>query len=265
MARSGDRRGGVVSGEAVSAEAVSGAASDRVVMPSDGSRNDGGVSDLRDRDDRVDDVLATVLFRNAYKRERHLFLTKIVAALAVLSSVSTVGLVMLALRPVETRYFLVDPEGRIRSIVPLDRPVESVEVVGNWVANAIRASFTFNYVNYRETFAEIRNFFTPNGFESFQNALIESRILPSVIQNNFILTATVTGAPVLEVQGIMEVGGISRYAWRYQVPILLTYQAPSGQQTQALLVSATVVRVPVEQNPSGLGIVQILARSGGGR
>lgn len=203
-----------------------------------------------------DEAVAAVLARNAYVRERHVFLSRLVVVLAAALALSVAANVVLALRAPENRYFLADAEGRIRDIVPLDRPVEALPVVSAWVAGAVSQSLTFSFANYRQEFAVARQHFTPQGWAEFERALTDSGLLRIVRENMYVTTAVPTSAPVLSQQGLMN----GRYAWRFQIPMVVSYESAAQRMGQNMLVTVTVVRVPEVENPRGLGILQIVAQ-----
>lgn len=203
-----------------------------------------------------DQAVAAVLARHAYVRERHIFLSRIIVALSAALLGSMFVNIVLFLRPVEYRYFLADTEGRIRDIVPLDRPVEALPVVSAWVANAVSQSLTFSFANYRQEFAAARQHFTPQGWAEFERALLDSGLLRIVRENMYVTTAVPTSAPVLSQQGLMN----GRYAWRFQIPMVVTYESAAQRMGQNMMVTVTVVRVPEHENPRGLGILQIVAQ-----
>ena len=203
-----------------------------------------------------EEAIAAVLARNAYVREKHYFLMRLVLVLAGLLSLSVVGNVLLATRAPENKYFLSDVEGKIREIVPLDRPVESLPVISAWVANAVSQSLTFSFANYRQEFANARQHFTPQGWAEFERALIDSGLLRIVRENMYVTTAVPSGAPVLSQQGLMN----GRYAWRFQIPMVVSYESAAQRMGQNMMVTVTVIRVPETENPRGLGIVQIVAQ-----
>lgn len=207
---------------------------------------------LRDEDAAV----AAILMRNVYRRERHLFLAKTIVGLSVALCLSMAVNVALFLLPDRHRYFLTDQEGRIIEIVALDRPVDSLAVVSGWAAQAVAEALTFSFANYRQEFARVRGNFTAQGWEAFERALLDSGVLRTVRENQYVVTAVPTAAPVLVQQGVLA----GRYGWRFQVPLLLSYESASARISQNVLVTVTIVRVPQTEHPRGLGIVQIVAQ-----
>jgi intracellular multiplication protein IcmL len=86
--------------------------------------------------------------------------------------------------------------------------------------------------------------------------LEESGNLRTVIDNKLVTTAVPRGAPIIIAEG--QLGG--NYAWKIQLPMLVTYQSASTRTTQDLLVSAIISRRSELEHPMGLGIAQIIAQ-----
>jgi intracellular multiplication protein IcmL len=203
----------------------------------------------------VDEAVASVLAREAYTRERHVFLVRMIVAQAavILALVATVW--FLATRPPQNHYFLTDNEGKIKEITSLDRPVNTLPEVTNWLSSAVTQAYTFSFANYQAELSAARVSFTPNGWKGFEKALKDSGNLKAVIENKYVSTAVPTGAAILISQGIVD----GRYAYKFQLPILVTYQSAVQRTTQNLMVTVIVVRQPETEAPRGLGIAQLIA------
>lgn len=204
----------------------------------------------------VDEGVATILARDAYTRDRHYFLMRVIYVLAACLSGSVVLNAVLASQPITREYFLTDNEGRIRQLTALDSPVNSLTDISTWVSNSIAQAYTFSFANYRAELQVAQAAFTPAGWRGFEKALEESGTLQSVIANKYITTAVPTSAPVLVAQGLRD----GLYAWKFEVPFIVTFQSASGRTSQNVLVTATVVRQPETVNPRGLGIAQLIAQ-----
>lgn len=204
----------------------------------------------------ADDAVATVLMREAYTRERHYFLMRTIFALIGLVALSVGSNVWQWSKRPEARYFLTTYEGRLTEVTPLDRPIDADRVVLNWAVKGVVQAYTFNFANYRSELTQARANFTETGWRGFEKALKDSGNLDAVIGNKYVATAVPKEAPVLVDRGLVD--GVA--AWKVQVPILVTYASAAQKTEQNLLVDVTVVRVPETQNPSGLGIAQLLAK-----
>lgn len=204
-----------------------------------------------------DEAVATQMSRKAYSRERYEFLLLTLYGLIAVLGISVLSNIWLALRPVEIRYFATDSAGQIRELAALDRPIQSKVEVVNWTANAVADAFTFNFANYRETFEQAKNNFTEPGWKGFQTALTARKILEDITNNKYVSSAAIREAPVVVQEGIADG---SRWGWKIEVPLVVTYESASTHTTQTFVAEVVVVRRPESENPRGLGIAQIIAK-----
>lgn len=204
----------------------------------------------------MDEAVATVLMRNAYTRERHFFLLRLIVAMTAIALLEGVLVFFLALRPPVYKYFATDREGRIQQITPIDEPIGSQTEVSTWVANSVVGAYTFDFANWRTQLSAARNNFTTQGWKGFEGALKDSGVLQTVLEKKYVTTAVPTGAPVLINQGVVN----GHYAWKFQLPILVTYQSSEKTVSQNLMVTILVVRQSEMDNPRGLGIAQLIAQ-----
>ena len=205
-----------------------------------------------------DEAVATEMSRNAFARERYEFLLRTLFAVLGVLAISVVANVFFGMRPVQVRYFATDPEGGIREVVPLERPIQTTNEVLNWATDSVIRSFTLNFANYQTQLNEYRLSYTDSGWRSFQDALQRSKVLDTIIKEQLATVAVPQGAPVVVSQGIIGEG--SRYGWRIEFPLLLTFENVSGRHSETRNVELVVVRRPETENPRGLGIAQIFAR-----
>ena len=204
-----------------------------------------------------DEAVATALSRNAYMRERYEFLLRLIFILLGLLAISLVVNVFYGMRETKMRYFALNPEGAVTEIQVLENPVQSVTRVRSWTTEAVMQGLTLSFANYQQQLADNRLLFTDTGWRSFENALKASRILDSIITQQLVTSVAPEGAPVIRAQGVADGG---RYAWVVELPIVVTYESTSNKQSTKFLVTATVMRRPESENPSGLGIAQILVK-----
>ena len=203
-----------------------------------------------------DEAVATMISRHAYARERYELLLRTLYGLIAILAVSLLLNFWLALRPVEIKYFATDSLGQIRTLTALDRPIQSKGEVVNWTTNAITQAFTFGFSNYRESFEVAKLNFTDSGWRGFQQAIEARKILSDVVENKFVTSSALREAPVVSQEGIVD----GRWGWKIEVPMLVTYESANAHQTVGFLAEVIVVRRPESENPSGLGIAQILAK-----
>jgi len=84
--------------------------------------------------------------------------------------------------------------------------------------------------------------------------LEKTRILDEAINKNLFISAEVSGTPKILSEGVIN----GHYAWKVQVPILVTYKPANGktgkETKQSLTVNVIVMRIPNLDNPEEVAI-----------
>lgn len=207
------------------------------------------------------DALVQVRMRNDFYRDsyRRVLITLLLALLTIV--VLTGLLIYIVANPPQPVYFATSINGRITPLQPLDRPNQSRSALLQWANQAAIAAYTYNFVNYRAELQAASAFFTPEGWQSFQESLVVSNNLKAVVAKKLVVSAVATGAPIITREGVQDDG---RYFWRVQMPMLATYQSPSELTQQSLMITMTIVRVSTLDSERGIGISQFVARPIGG-
>ncbi len=202
----------------------------------------------------VEDALTAVALRNNFYRDgqRKMILVLLVSMLAnvVLASM----LIYIITHPPAPKYFATSINGRIIPLFPLNEPNQSDSAVLQWANQAAIAAFTYNFVNYRTELQASSGFFTSDGWSQFLTALEQSNNLDAVKAKKLIVSAVATRAPIILQKGILN----GSYAWRVQMPILVTYQSASEFSQQNNVVTMLITRVPTLNSPRGIGISQFV-------
>lgn len=206
------------------------------------------------------DALTTVGLRNAFYRDNY----RRVVLILFLSMIVNLGLAgvlfWMLTHPPKPVYFATSINGRISPLYPLSQPNQSDSAVLQWANQAAIASFTYNFVNYRQELQAASEFFTPAGWKEFLDALQQSNNLDSVKAKKLIVSAVATQAPIVLRKG--RLGG--RYAWRVQMPLLVTYQSASEFSQEKNIVTMLIKRISTLNSPRGIGIEQLVVRPAGG-
>lgn len=200
--------------------------------------------------------LNTVLVRNEFYRDgyRNLLRLNILLGLVIVGLVGAMYFVINIHQP-ENRYFATTEDGRLIPMVPLSQPNLSTPALLSWSAQAATEVMTFGFNDYRRRLQEASRNFTRRGWQSFTTALQQSRILEMVEANQQVVFAVPQGAPVLDQEGIVN----GRYQWVVQIPMTFTYQSGNRKNSDNVLVTAVIVRVPRLESPNGVGIEQWVA------
>jgi intracellular multiplication protein IcmL len=202
----------------------------------------------------AEDALVAVTLRNTYYRDGQ----RKLISLMFLSGMTNIALLMMlgyiVTHPPEPKYFATSINGRITPLFALNAPNQSDSAVLQWANQAAIAAFSYNFVNYRSELQASSGFFTADGWTQFLQALQDSNNLDAVKAKKLIVSAVATRAPIILQKGILN----GRYAWRIQMPLLVTYQSASEFSQQNSVVTMLVTRVSTLNSPRGIGIAQFV-------
>ena len=205
------------------------------------------------------DALVLIMLRNAFYRRMH-YCALAALTLALLVNAALISVfVYLFKNPTHPIYFAADKVGRLIQIIPVNVPNMTQAQVNAWTVNAVQSAYSLDYINYRAQLQNAEKYFTSYGWSKYMQALTASSNLVALTERKQIVIATVVGQPKILAQGIL--GG--SYAWKYSMPLLVTYSQPpyddKNQYSNAVDVSVIVQRKPILQGDKGLGIVQLVA------
>lgn len=192
-----------------------------------------------------------VLLRNFFYRDGYArVLLAVFLALAV-NALLVMGIFYKYTHPPEPQYFPTTADGRLILIHPLSDPVLTDQEVLQWVSVAVRRMFEIDFVHWQDQLQQISNYFTPGGWNYFIAALKSSDNLNTVRDLKMVASAQITGAPQITEKAVVS----GRYAWKIQVPLLVTYQSAARNSiTQTMNVTLVVLRVPVQTDPDRIAI-----------
>lgn len=205
------------------------------------------------------DALVLIFLRNRFYKRLHflalcVFLLSILVILLLMST-----LVHMFRYPASPLYFAADELGRLIRIVPISTPNMPTEDVVEWVIEGVEAAYSYDYVNYRRQLQAAEKYFTNYGWSGYMRALTLSNNLVALTQRKQAVVAQVIAPPKILTQGLLS----GSYAWKMEMPLLVTYSSPPYEQTSqysnALLVTVIVKRQKILEGYKGLGIVQLIA------
>ena len=177
----------------------------------------------------------------------------------VVNAMVTAGLVAvlayMIFFPGQTKYYATTTSGQVVPLHSLSEPVLTNSYIVQWSSIATRKVFNFDFVHYRSQIQSVHSYFTPSGWAKFQQALKQSKLLQTVINQKVMMTAVVSNSPVVLARQIVH----GRYTWRVQMPVLVTFQSASEHQQLKLIVTMNVQRVPALQAAKGILISDFAA------
>lgn len=197
--------------------------------------------------------LDRILVNNAFFRATAIQLLISLPIFAVVAATAVGVALWMALNPPKPQYLgHFGPTGELMRVVPTHEPYVDDITVSQWLTTCIGNIYRFDFVNYREQFDKNQTCFTDAGFADFK-AAIESKRLPTVLENGLVSNAVVTQVPV--VIDKREVRGV--HYWKVRVPIVITMVNKTRQSTNNVMLTAIVARVQPIRNPSGIAISQL--------
>ncbi len=181
----------------------------------------------------------------------------IVMMLLMVIMTLVVGLVFyqMVTRPLPV-FNAIDSSGANMQLLPYDQPNQLPDTIIRFASKAATLAYTFDYVNYNKEIGQARDYFTADGWNDFQASMTDT--LRDIVQKQLFVYSVVRDTPVIENQA--QVYG--RYTWRVQIPFLVTYQSSDRSESKNYMVSVTIVQVPTNINPAGIGIDQFVMRNG---
>lgn len=209
---------------------------------------DGDTERMTLRDDFYRDSFGRVIF----------LITSIVTAI-VLLSILALYLFIQKPKPIT---FAVNQAFRIQNNVPVDQPYISVPDLLQWVNNTFSKVFILDFISYSDQLNSYKPYFTADGWKVFLNQINNYASKDLVTGNKLFVSATPTSAPVVFGRGLVT----GRYAWRVNVPLSINFNSDRQNTNTALTLQILVVRVPTDNNLSGIAIdnVIVLTNQGGG-
>lgn len=208
---------------------------------------------------QTNDALVMMFKRNSfYRRQYFLALGAFALSLAVIVALIFI-LAYLMRHPTRPLYFATDNIGRLIRVTPVTVPNMSQQDVVAWTVEAVQNIYSYDYVNYRRDLQDSQKYFTNYGWGKYMSALALSTNLIGLKERKQIVIAQVVGDPKLVTEGIL--GGA--YAWKFEMPVLVTYWEPpyddKSKFYNPLTVSIIVQRQEILKSYKGLGIVQLIA------
>jgi len=146
------------------------------------------------------------------------------------------------------------PDGRVYEAQTLKQPVRTAAALQNWVVTAVTEAYTFGHHDFRMRLNAAREYFTPEGYESFMSELVRTLYLERIRNNFQVASAVAQGAAVIRDSGVYG----DRLGWKLEFPLLFTFHAGKKQASTKVVAQVLVMRVPFDERASGLGIEQLL-------
>lgn len=152
-------------------------------------------------------------------------------------------------------YFQENSTGQLIDPVPVNKPTLNNAAIINWFAQAMMATYSFNYKNQDLRFIKLKQYYTQNGYNKFIATFKKNKNLSNIDRDKLVVSMKILEAPEFLQDGV--VGGI--YSWNIRMPILVRLQNQVFNKTVALNLEAIVIRVPETVSPIGVLIDDFVA------
>ena len=206
----------------------------------------------------MEDALVVILSRNEfYKRQYRLLLGTLFLTLLVIGVLTWI-LIYLIHNPPKPLYFAADKMGRLIEEKSLMQPNMTTQEVTAWVIEGVQSALSYDFVNYRSELQQAQKYFTSYGWQQYMDALNASNNLVALTSRKMVVMAQVVETPKIITEGQLS----DSYAWKFQMPVLVTYWLPpfddKSKFYNPLDVTVIVQRQPLLQSYKGLGILQLI-------
>lgn len=189
--------------------------------------------------------MSQTLYRNSYRKALG------AAVLLSISAASLAGiLVMMSLKEPQPKYFATTTNGVVKPLYSLTEPVLTSQYILEWASLATRKAFNLDFVHYQDQLTAAEPYFTPSGWEKFQEALKSSGMLQTVMGQKLVMSAIISGTPVVLNRSIRN----GRFTWTLQLPVLVSFSSTSEQKKMRFIVTMNVQRVPTLDASQGVQI-----------
>jgi intracellular multiplication protein IcmL len=180
------------------------------------------------------------------------FLVKIYLISIIINIFAALSIFYVYSNPPEPNYYSTSVNGLSSKLEPLNNPNTSDSVVTQWANLACIGAFTYDFVNYQAQLETASEYFTKDGWDNFMQSLQDSNNLNTVISKKLVVSAVALTPPLILKKGV--VNGV--YAWRIQLPILVTYQSASDVTQMKMIVNMLMTRISTRENYKGVGVAQ---------
>lgn len=120
-------------------------------------------------------------------------------------------------------------------------------LVSTWAGKAAVQSFDFNPATIDDQLADLKNCYTDQGWQSFNEALVKSGNINAIKTQHLTVSSLVNGE--------IKFNSVKDNQWKVTVPLQVVYQNDKEKLTQQLAVDLLIGR----RNSGDLGIMQIIA------
>lgn len=188
--------------------------------------------------------------KNDFYRDSYRITIKWLVRMLVVTLILSGVLMWMTLDTKQPAYYAAVTNGDIVPLHSLSEPVLTNDFIVRWAALATSKLFNLSFDNYQTQLAAVKDRFTTTGWQKMQQAFKASGFLDNIINNKLIMSAVLSGSPVVLAQ--MVVNG--RLTWRVQMPLLVNFTSASEQRQESLIVTMNIRRISTLSAAQGIQI-----------
>lgn len=179
---------------------------------------------------------------------------------SICAAVIAVTLGIVTSRPPLTLSYLMDGDGRVVRMESIRNPSLTEAEVLNWAAKRIKAIHTLTFTDYVDHIQSLRDDFTPEAYDNYQYALLNSKNLEKVKRDRLMMWAEPKSAPRITEAKVVN----GKFTWVIEMN-LDQYMGGGKFVTSATPIKGIMVveRVSRARNLSGVVISKYLAKEQG--
>jgi intracellular multiplication protein IcmL len=202
----------------------------------------------------LDDIQEKYIPQNNefYRDHYHHFLYGLMGLIVFMMLMVLLVLYQMSHRPLPV-FDAKQKTGEHMMLTPYNEPNLLPDTILQWARKAATTAYTFDFVNYNKQISAARPYFTADGWQDYLHSV--SGLIENVVKSQLFVNGVVSGTPVIANQGPLPGKG---YVWRIQIPFLVSYQSANTVSKRNYYVVLTIMRVPTEVNPQGIGIDQFV-------
>lgn len=195
-------------------------------------------------------VAALVVAAQAQARTK----TKMILALVLLLAVSLAWNSIQSITRPEPKLLAVTNDGRVQPLPLMDEPIDSRSTIVDWARRNLPKMYDFNYTNYQAALNKNLDFAGKNTNDSFIKMINNAGILPKVIDEFLIMSATVSAEPIITDEFIID----GTRLWIVETPMNLIYDSGEVRDSkrrqidQPIVFRAWIARASPVQYEGGL-------------
>jgi intracellular multiplication protein IcmL len=189
-----------------------------------------------------------------YRNHYHHLIIALMGTIVFLMIITGVAFYQVKTRPLP-QFNAMQADGNRMLLIPHDEPNLLASTILEWASKAATVSYTFDFVNANKEILAARSYYTEDGWQDYLNSV--AGVISTIVQNQLFVNGVVSGTPVIANQGPLQ---DKDYVWRIQIPFLVTYQSANITTKRNFYVIISIVRVPTNLNPQGIGIDQFVMR-----